>query len=45
MNIGDHVLHKGRKAEIVGEKYGLICIRYFDDLTKNWVNSDSLSKI
>jgi len=45
MNIGDIVLHKNRKAKIMFKKYGLICIQYLDDSSKNWVSTDSLSPL
>ena len=45
MKVGDMVLHKGLKAEIINIKYGLICIRYKTDSVKNWVNPESLKKL
>ena len=39
------VLHKGRKAEILEQKYGLIRIRYLDDLSAIWVNPSSIEKL
>ncbi len=45
MKVGDYVVHKGRKAEIIFEKYGLVRIRYLDDSHIIWADPVSLSKI
>jgi hypothetical protein len=40
-----YVLHNGRKAQIIEEKFGLVRIWYLDDLTKIWVNPSAVTKL
>lgn len=44
MRIGDHVLHFNRPAEIIDQKWGLFCIRYFDTRQQVWVTLSQISK-
>lgn len=45
MKHGEFVLYNKRKAEIIREKFGLVLIRFLDDLSQNWVNPKKLEKI
>lgn len=42
MQIGDHVVYKGQKAQIIEVKWGLYCIKFLDTRKQIWVNSEVL---
>lgn len=44
MRVGDRVLYKDRKAEIIEVKWGLYCIRFDDTQRQIWVSFDGLTR-
>lgn len=44
MRIGDKVLYKELKAEIIQTKWGLYCIRFIETRKQIWVTRDSLKR-
>lgn len=42
MRVGDHVIYKNDKAEIVEIKWGLYCIRFFHSRKQIWVTPSSI---
>ena len=44
MRIGDHVVYKGQKAQIIEVKWGLYCIKFLDTRKQIWVNGEGLER-
>lgn len=44
MKIGDAVIYKNQKAEIIGVKWGLYHIKLDDSRKQLWVSCDALEK-
>lgn len=44
MNVGDYVIYKTKKAQIIETKWGLYCIKFLDTRKQIWVNKDVLTR-
>lgn len=44
MRVGDNVIYKNERAEIIEIRWGLYCIKFHDTNKQIWVSVDSLKR-